>query len=138
MNGLLRRRSNIISVPRMSKYSTAPNHPEAASETAADDDNDNDNIMPARFGKNNQYETPEDAPQSSPDPTNRAGYRTLDDFLSRAAEEAAGEGGLRSATTNIVASIPTLVPWKFWLIFLSLGVANSSDASEILCLSYVL
>jgi len=29
-------------------------------------------------------------------------------------------------------------PWKFWLIFLSLGVANSSDATEILCLSYVL
>jgi MFS family permease len=29
-------------------------------------------------------------------------------------------------------------PWRFWLIFISLGVANSSDATEILCLSYIL
>jgi MFS transporter, VNT family, synaptic vesicle glycoprotein 2 len=29
-------------------------------------------------------------------------------------------------------------PWRYWLIYWSLGVANSSDASEILCLSYVL
>ena len=28
--------------------------------------------------------------------------------------------------------------WKYWCIILSLGVANSSDASEILCLSYIL
>eukprot|EP00934_Nitzschia_sp_Nitz4_P005028 Nitzschia sp. Nitz4//scaffold30_size153850//72090//73736//NITZ4_002779-RA/size153850-processed-gene-0.42-mRNA-1//-1//CDS//3329547267//5018//frame0 len=28
--------------------------------------------------------------------------------------------------------------WKYWCIMLSLGVANSSDASEILCLSYIL
>ena len=28
--------------------------------------------------------------------------------------------------------------WKYWSILLSLGVANSSDASEILCLSYIL
>jgi MFS family permease len=28
--------------------------------------------------------------------------------------------------------------WKYWCILLSLGVANSSDASEILCLSYIL
>lgn len=30
------------------------------------------------------------------------------------------------------------IPWKYWAVMLSLGVANSSDASEILCLSYVL
>lgn len=29
-------------------------------------------------------------------------------------------------------------PLRYWAIFLSLGVANSSDASEILCLSYIL
>lgn len=28
--------------------------------------------------------------------------------------------------------------WNYWAIILSLGVANSSDASEILCLSYIL
>jgi len=28
--------------------------------------------------------------------------------------------------------------WKYWAIILSCGVANSSDASEILCLSYIL
>jgi MFS family permease len=28
--------------------------------------------------------------------------------------------------------------WKYWCVMLSLGVANSSDASEILCLSYIL
>ena len=29
-------------------------------------------------------------------------------------------------------------PWRYWLIYMSLGIANSSDASEILCLSYIL
>ena len=28
--------------------------------------------------------------------------------------------------------------WKYWTIILSCGVANSSDASEILCISYIL
>ncbi|KAL3929154.1 MAG: hypothetical protein SGBAC_012335 [Bacillariaceae sp.] len=28
--------------------------------------------------------------------------------------------------------------WKYWAIILSCGIANSSDASEILCLSYIL
>ena len=28
--------------------------------------------------------------------------------------------------------------WQYWTVMLSLGVANSSDASEILCLSYIL
>jgi len=31
-----------------------------------------------------------------------------------------------------------LVAWKYWAVMLSLGVANSSDASEILCISYIL
>jgi MFS transporter, VNT family, synaptic vesicle glycoprotein 2 len=29
-------------------------------------------------------------------------------------------------------------PWRYWLIYISLGMANSSDASEVLCLSYLL
>ena len=37
---------------------------------------------------------------------------------------------------------PTYSPWtlpgSYWMMFLSLGVANSSDATEILCLSYLL
>lgn len=28
--------------------------------------------------------------------------------------------------------------WRYYMIFISLGIANSSDASEILCLSYIL
>lgn len=48
--------------------------------------------------------------------------RTLDEFLETAFQQ-------------------TLIgyqQWKYWCIMLSLGVANSSDASEILCLSYIL
>lgn len=30
------------------------------------------------------------------------------------------------------------IKWQFWMVMLSLGIANSSDASEILCLSYIL
>jgi VNT family MFS transporter (synaptic vesicle glycoprotein 2) len=32
----------------------------------------------------------------------------------------------------------SIIKWQYWIIMLSLGVANSSDASEILCLSYIL
>src|SRR6056300_59491 len=28
--------------------------------------------------------------------------------------------------------------WHFWLIFLSLGIANSGDATEITCMNYIL
>eukprot|EP00984_Skeletonema_dohrnii_P033332 scaffold29533_cov78-Skeletonema_dohrnii-CCMP3373.AAC.1 len=28
--------------------------------------------------------------------------------------------------------------WQFWLIFLSLGIANSGDATEISCMNYIL
>jgi hypothetical protein len=54
-----------------------------------------------------------------------------------------------SATTDSVSFTPTTAdydrkdvfqqyPWRYWLIYVSLGMANSSDASEILCLSYIL
>ncbi len=48
--------------------------------------------------------------------------RNLDDFFEAAYQQT--RIGLRQ--------------WKYWCIMLSLGVANSSDASEILCLSYIL
>lgn len=55
-----------------------------------------------------------EASQGRPTPS-----RSLDDFLALAASESKR-------------------PLEYYAIFLSLGVANSSDASEILCLSYIL
>ena len=49
--------------------------------------------------------------------------RSLDTFL---------EDAYSSQDTGIMQK------WQYWIIMLSLGVANSSDASEILCLSYIL
>lgn len=49
-------------------------------------------------------------------------HRNLDEFLETAFQQS--RIGLRQ--------------WKYWCVMLSLGVANSSDASEILCLSYIL
>lgn len=46
--------------------------------------------------------------------------RTLDAFLDEAYESKNG------------------IQWKYWIVMLSLGIANSSDASEILCVSYIL
>jgi MFS family permease len=50
--------------------------------------------------------------------------RSLDEFLENAYESENHHG--------------PIVGWKYWAIMLSLGVANSSDASEILCISYIL
>lgn len=61
----------------------------------------------------------EDGVSSLEQPT---GERSLDDFLEGAYQQT--RIGLRQ--------------WRYWCIMLSLGVANSSDASEILCLSYIL
>lgn len=47
--------------------------------------------------------------------------RSIDAFLEQAYSEP--DGG---------------IPWAYWLTMFSLGIANSSDASEILCLSYIL
>ena len=54
--------------------------------------------------------------------TSNPSLRNLDDFLENSFQQ-----------TRI-----GLQQWKYWCIMLSLGVANSSDASEILCLSYIL
>lgn len=55
-------------------------------------------------------------------PPNQERFESLDEFLEKAFQQ-----------TRIGAR-----QWKFWGIILCLGVANSSDASEILCLSYIL
>lgn len=34
--------------------------------------------------------------------------------------------------------VPSLRQWEYWSMMLALGVANSSDATEILCISYML
>ena len=49
--------------------------------------------------------------------------RTIDEYLQNAVDEAA---------------MSRNYPWQYWFMFLSMGVANSSDATEILCLSYIL
>lgn len=50
--------------------------------------------------------------------------KTLDDFLEESFQSSIFQGRFRQ--------------WPYWCILLSCGVANSSDASEILCLSYIL
>lgn len=45
--------------------------------------------------------------------------RSVDDFYNTAYEEGTSR-------------------WQFWLIFLSLGIANSGDATEISCMNYIL
>ena len=56
-----------------------------------------------------------------------ASTRTIDAFL----DESYG-------TTSGISITSLCLQWKFWVVMLSLGIANSSDASEILCLSYIL
>ena len=62
-------------------------------------------------------------PQDAPPPP-----QTLDSYLEDAFQSTKGHTPWRTFQQQ----------WKFWCILLSLGVANSSDASEILCLSYIL
>jgi MFS transporter, VNT family, synaptic vesicle glycoprotein 2 len=66
----------------------------------------------------------------------RSVYRSLDAFLEEAVMQSSSLSSSQSFTTTRCSS--SLHPWRFWLIFLSLGVANSSDATEILCLSYII
>jgi MFS family permease len=83
--------------------------------------------------------------------------RSLDDFLQDALAQSHDHRrdlvvSLSSAETDTYSTIDTgrtatnnskfnkikFHQWRYWMIFISLGVANSSDASEILCLSYIL
>lgn len=58
------------------------------------------------------------------------GERSLDDFLEYA-YQSTKQGNGRNG-------INLFTQWKYWGLMLSLGMANSSDASEILCISYIL
>ena len=62
------------------------------------------------------------------------GNRSLDDFL----DQAYFETSKRSAPASCGSISSSRQQWRYWCIALSMGVANSSDASEILCLSYIL
>lgn len=108
-------------------------------------------------------EAPNDPPQQISSSLDRTDvslpHRSLDEFL----EVASSEATLRyyanvvpitsSSNYTHVALVsnpsgsfndgammrrPPSYPWRYWWIYLSLGVANSSDAAEILCLSYIL
>jgi MFS family permease len=87
--------------------------------------------------------------------SSRGSPRTLDEFLDACWHEA--NNGTVAATAmnhhgpsltdttmaSLSASTPPLqskrlYPWRYWFMFVSLGLANSSDAAEILCLSYIL
>jgi MFS family permease len=50
-------------------------------------------------------------------------HRSLDDFLEHAYSSTSAQGSLK---------------YQYWMVMLALGIANSSDASEILCISYIL
>ena len=63
----------------------------------------------------------EHPPLNSATPT-----RSLDDFLQDAVS-------LQHYRSQYYYS-----QWRYWCVFLCLGVANSSDAAEILCISYIL
>jgi MFS family permease len=54
--------------------------------------------------------------------------QSLDEFMEVAFQATRGRNPLFSFIRQ----------WRYWCIMLSLGVANSSDASEILCISYIL
>jgi MFS transporter, VNT family, synaptic vesicle glycoprotein 2 len=61
---------------------------------------------------------------------------------SNASAAAVSFDGVATTTSNPEhsnnSSIWSQYPWRYWLMYFCLGVANSSDASEILCLSYIL
>ena len=66
---------------------------------------------------------------------NSKNLRSLDEFLEQAShfdDSAQGNSFVTSCWRRL------FYQWRYWLVFLSLGVANSSDAAEILCLSYML
>ncbi|CAB9501254.1 Synaptic vesicle glycoprotein [Seminavis robusta] len=66
--------------------------------------------------------------KSIPACTSRSG-RTMDEFL----EDAYNDKSDSSSWCSVVFH-----QYQYWLIMLALGISNSSDASEILCLSYIL
>jgi MFS transporter, VNT family, synaptic vesicle glycoprotein 2 len=54
------------------------------------------------------------------------------------ASPASSDGVMVASSSEHDSSVWNQYPWRYWLMYFCLGIANSSDASEILCLSYVL
>jgi MFS family permease len=65
--------------------------------------------------------------------------QTLDSFLELAYQSSKlKQQQQQQQPSHKCSNSSWLHQWKYWCIILSLGIANSSDASEILCLSYIL
>lgn len=69
--------------------------------------------------------------------------QTLDEFLEVAYQSTKRQHPSRLQSSSSCSSsssqgLVSIRQWKYWCIILSLGIANSSDASEILCISYIL
>ncbi|KAG7355243.1 major facilitator family transporter [Nitzschia inconspicua] len=62
--------------------------------------------------------------------------QTIDAFLERAFQSSQQQPQQQQQSLGLLSVL--LCQWRYWCIMVSLGVANSSDASEILCLSYIL
>jgi VNT family MFS transporter (synaptic vesicle glycoprotein 2) len=102
--------------------------------------------MTTAFSSNEPHQDQQQQQLVSNNNINNKAYivaRSLDDFLQDALNQSHAHEPLSSsydtaATANTISSKYKLHQWRYWMIFVSLGVANSSDASEILCLSYIL
>ena len=64
--------------------------------------------------------------------------RSLDDYLEDAYSTVTSPENNDNNQNNHTGMNCWNIPWNYWFVMLSLGVANSSDASEILCISYIL
>ena len=90
-----------------------------------------DSNHPLRQRKHYKMDPPStettDSLKMANDEENPSSPRSLDEFLQEASER-------HPATLWQTFRRQ----YRFWILFLSLGVANSSDAAEILCISYIL
>jgi VNT family MFS transporter (synaptic vesicle glycoprotein 2) len=83
---------------------------------------------------------------TTPIPASVTGYDALAlDDIGQIDQDQDAEGldefleGAYQATRGTTSSImPSSCQWRYWSMMLALGVANSSDATEILCISYIL
>ena len=65
--------------------------------------------------------------------------RSLDQVLEEASSRTSNTISLDPSEESSTRCFPySLEAWRYWRIFVALGICNASDASEILCLAYVL
>lgn len=110
------------------------NHDDAdnTAAAAASGWNDAKSNLPRRHFPHHQHDGPLNLYDVPP--------RSIDDFLTTAVATAAAASNEHHHGGGQITSMMMLLrrSWKYAAIFLSLGLANSSDAAEILCLSYIL